>query len=194
MNFFFFFLFFFKVPNNFSLNIYIIFWSCHSVMQAFQRYLILKDEKWNRYMVIKSYIMTDFGPKTFTNNVKWTLEYENKMCEITSLKYCMECCFLQRVYISNQDIVTAVRKLLHSYFLCSKCHIVLVAPGYIFHNPHLLLLFLAGRQSLLLYTEQLWCLQEFAVGQCACTAAFGGKCEICADTTCPDSIFRTINV
>ncbi len=57
-------------------------------MQAFQRYLIFKDEKWNRYMVIKSYVMTDFGPKTFTNNVKWTLEYENKMCEITSLIYC----------------------------------------------------------------------------------------------------------
>lgn len=81
-----------------------------------------------------------------------------------------------------------------SHFLCSKCHIVLMAAGYIFHNPHLLLLcFFAGRQSL--HNVQSNCdvcrnLQWVSV----LAVAFGGKCEICADTTCPDSIFSTINV
>lgn len=87
-----------------------------------------------------------------------------------------------------------IKKVLHSYFLCSKCHIVLMAAGYIFHNPHLLLLLflLVGSHYSNVKSNCDVCRNLQWVSVLA--VAFGGKCEICADTTCPDSIFQNINV
>jgi len=69
-----------------------------------------------------------------------------------------------------------------------------MAAGYIFHNPHLLLLLflLVGSHYSNVQSNCDVCRNLQWVSVLA--VAFGGKCEICADTACPDSIFSTMNV
>lgn len=173
-----------------------------NLMQPYQRHLILKDETYGH---IKLYHNRFWPTKPFTNIIKWISgnKNNNKMYEITPLLYGME---NGVVVFSNQNIVTARGELYQPMenqiqFECSSQLFPVLKMSNSAHGSRLRI-----SQPTFAVTVVLLVGSHYSYVQSNCdvcrnvqwvsvlAVAFGGKCEICADTTCPDSTFSIINV